>query len=109
MSAWAWLAAAIGAEVVATSALKASDGFRNLIPSALAVAGYAFAFYGLSLSLKTLPLGIVYAIWSGVGTVGAVMAGRWLFGEALVLPQYLGMALVLAGVVLIETSRKGAL
>jgi len=107
VSAWAWLAGAIAAEITATSALKLSDGFQRLLPSAVVALGYAAAFYGLSMAVRTLPLGIVYAVWSGIGTVGAILVGRWLFGESLGLLQYLGVVLVLGGVVLINASREG--
>ena len=107
MSAWVWLAGAIVAEIAATSALKSSDGFQRLLPSVVVVAGYAAAFYGLSVSLKTLPRGIVYAVWSGVGTVGALLVGRWLFGESLAWFQYAGAALVIGGVALMNASRQG--
>ena len=107
MSAGLWLVAAIASEIAATSALKLSDGFTRLVPSAVMVVGYAISFYGLALALRSFPLGIVYAIWSGVGTVGAVLVGRFVFGESLQWPQVLGIVAVIGGVVLMNISRKG--
>ena len=71
----AWLALAIGSEIVATVSLKLSDGFTKPAPSVVVVAGYALSFYALSITLRTIPLGIVYAIWSGVGTAAIVVIG----------------------------------
>ena len=69
MPSYAYLAIAIVAEVIATTALKASEGFSNLLPSILVVVGYGVAFYCLSMTLRTIPVGIAYAIWSGAGIV----------------------------------------
>lgn len=69
MNKWLFLTTAIASEVIATSALKASEGFTRLVPSVVVVTGYAAAFYFLSLTLKTMPLGTAYAAWSGLGTV----------------------------------------
>mgnify|MGYP001236447923 CR=1 FL=1 len=92
---------AIVCEVVATTALKAADGFRVPGPTALVVVGYVAAFYLLSLTLRTLPVGIAYAIWSGVGQVLVVLLAWRLYGQALDLPALLGMALILAGVLVL--------
>ena len=80
-----WLAIAIGSEIVATTSLKLSDGFTRLIPAVVVVVGYAISFYALSMSLRNIPLGVVYAVWSGVGTAAIVLIGVFLgillFGE----------------------------
>lgn len=92
---------AIVFEVVATTALKAADGFRAPLPSAIVVGGYAAAFYLLSLTLRSMPVGIAYAIWSGVGQV-LVLALAWvLYGQTLDLPAFAGIGLILAGVLVL--------
>ncbi|MDQ9169981.1 SMR family transporter [Oxalobacteraceae bacterium R-40] len=102
MNHWAYLAIAIISEVIATSALKLSDGFSRFWPSAIVVCGYAISFYCLSLILKTLPVGVVYAIWSGAGIALIALIG-WIFlGQALDLPAILGLLLIIAGVVVIN-------
>lgn len=99
---WLILAVAIIAEVIATSALKASDGFSRLIPSLLVVLGYAVAFYCLSLTLKVIPVGITYAIWSGVGVVLVSLAGWLIYGQRLDLASILGISLIVAGVIVLN-------
>jgi len=99
---WAYLLIAILAEVFATSALKASDSFTVLIPSVLVVFGYGVAFYFLSLTLQTIPVGISYAIWSGVGIVFISLIGWIGFGQAMDLPAMLGIGLIIAGVLVIN-------
>ena len=99
---WVYLFIAISGEVVATSALRAADGFTRLGPSGLVVAGYAIAFYFLSLTLDTIPVGIAYAVWSGAGIVLTSMIGWVLFSQALDTPALIGIALILAGVAVIN-------
>ncbi|WP_159996923.1 multidrug efflux SMR transporter [Roseomonas sp. 18066] len=97
-----WLAIAIVAEVAATSALKAADGFTKLVPSVITVVGYAIAFLCLSLTLRTIPVGITYAIWSGVGIV-LISAVAWVwYRQSLDLPAMIGMGLIMAGVLVIN-------
>jgi len=98
-----YLAIAIVAEVIATSALKASDGFRNLYLSALVIAGYGTAFYFLSLTLKTIPVGVAYAIWAGMGIVLIAIAGAIFFRQIPDVAAIVGMALIISGVVVIST------
>ena len=93
---------AIAAEVVATSSLKASDGFRRPVPSLLVVLGYASAFYLMSISLQRLPLALVYAIWSGVGLVGISLVGWLIYGQRLNGATFMGMGLIGAGVVILQ-------
>ena len=106
MLSWAYLLTAIVAEVIATSALKASDGFSRLWPSVITVAGYTVAFYCLSLTLRTIPVGIAYAIWSGLGVVLITIAAWVLFGQKLDLPALIGMGLIVAGVVVMNVFSK---
>lgn len=96
------LAVAILCEVIATAALKSSEGFTRLWPSLLVVAGYALAFYALSLALRTIPVGVAYAIWSGVGVVGIALIGRVVFGQTLDAPALIGIGLILAGVLVLN-------
>jgi small multidrug resistance pump len=100
------LAAAIVAEVIATSALARTDGFTQLWPSVLAVVGYGVAFFLLSLVTRTVPVGIVYAVWSGAGIVLVALAGWLLFGQKLDLPALVGLALIIAGVLIINLMSK---
>lgn len=97
-----YLAVSIVAEVIATSALKAADGFTKLAPSLIVVAGYAVAFYFLSITLRSLPVGIVYAIWSGVGVVLISLAGWLFYRQSLDLPAIIGLGLIVAGVIVIN-------
>ena len=99
---WLILFIAIAAEVVATSALKASDGFSKLGPSLLVVGSYALAFYCLSLTLKTIPIGMAYAIWSGAGIVLISAVGWVFYGQKLDAPALVGMGLIIAGVLVIQ-------
>ena len=96
------LLVAILSEVVGTVALKASDGFARFGPTALVVVGYGLTFYFLGLALKQIPLGVAYAIWSGLGTAGAVLAGVLLWRESLNLAGVIGIALIVAGVLILN-------
>ncbi len=96
------LLGAIGSEVVATAALKAVDGLARPIPLALVVGGYAVSFYLLSLSLQRIPLGVAYAIWSGLGTAAIVGIGWLVYGEGLDGPRLVGIALIVVGVVVLN-------
>jgi len=93
---------AICAEVAATSALKSAEGFTRLVPSVVVVAGYAIAFYCLSLTLKTMPVGIAYAIWSGVGIVLVAAIGAIFLGQKLDLAAIVGLGLIIAGVLVVN-------
>jgi small multidrug resistance pump len=104
---WLWLAIAITCELIGTTALKASRGFTRLVPSLLVVAGYSGAFYGLSQAIQVLPLGISYAVWSGVGVAATAVIGRLLFGERLGRARLGGLALVIGGVVVLNLSGGG--
>ncbi|TDY35018.1 small multidrug resistance pump [Janthinobacterium sp. 75] len=101
-----YLAIAIVAEVVATSALKASESFSRLWPSVITVVGYSIAFWCLSLTLKVIPTGIVYAIWSGVGIVLISAVGWFWFKQSLDTPALIGLGLIIAGVLVINLFSK---
>jgi small multidrug resistance pump len=101
-----WLAGAICSEVFATSSLKASQGFTRFLPSLFVVIGYGAAFFFLSQTLKTIPLGIAYAIWSGLGTVLIAIVGLVLYRQALDLAALIGIGLIVAGVVVLNLFSK---
>jgi small multidrug resistance pump len=97
-----YLAGAILAEVIGTLSLKASNGFTRIGPICLVVAGYACAFVLMSLTLRHLPLGFVYAVWAGLGIVLVALAGAVIWGEVIDGPAVLGMALIIGGVVILN-------
>ncbi|CAB1217585.1 Methyl viologen resistance protein C [Serratia liquefaciens] len=103
-----YLTMAIVAEVIATTMLKASEGFTRLWPSLVVVVGYGVAFWGLSMVVKTMPLGIVYAIWSGMGIVLVSIAAVFVYQQKLDWPAVLGMGLIIAGVLVINLLSKTA-
>ena len=108
MNGYLWLALAIAAEIIATSMLKASEGFSKLGPTAVTVVGYVLAFWALSHAMKTVPVGVGYAIWSGVGIV-AITAIAWVwFKQRPDAPALVGMGLILAGVLVINLFSKSA-
>jgi len=100
--AWVQLALAIAFEITATSALKAADGFTRLGPSLLSVLGYCASFTLLSLSLRGIPLGVAYALWSGIGLPVIALVGWLRYGQRLDLPALAGIALIGAGVTVIS-------
>ncbi len=106
MTQYLYLAIAIIAEVVATSALKASDQFTKLVPSAIVVLGYGIAFYFLALCLRTIPVGVAYAIWSGLGVVLVAVIGYFVFDQKLDAPAMVGIGLILAGVLVLNLLSK---
>lgn len=108
MSPYVPLGIAIVCEVIATTALKSSEGFSRLVPSTIVVIGYAVAFYCLSLTLKSIPTGIAYAIWSGVGIVLISLVGWLVHKQALDLPAMLGIGLIMAGVLVINVFSSSA-
>ena len=99
---WLYLAIAIVAEVIATSALKAADGFTRPAPSAIVVVGYVVAFYFLSLTLRGIPVGVAYAVWSGVGIVLISLIAWLLYGQTLDAAAMLGIGLIMAGVLVLN-------
>ena len=102
MSHWVFLSVAILAEVIGTSFLKQADGFTRLWPSVTVVVSYVIAFYFLSLTLKTLPVGIAYAVWAGAGVALIALVGVIAFGQALDLAALLGIGLIIIGVMIIN-------
>lgn len=101
-TAWLFLGLAIVGEVIGTSALKAAEGFTRLWPSLIVISGYAAAFYFLSLTLRSIPVGVAYAVWSGIGIVLISLVAFLLYGQRLDLPALLGIALIVAGVLVIN-------
>ena len=99
---WLILFVAIVSEVIATSALKSSEGFSRFWPSVVVVIGYGIAFYCLALTLRVIPMGVVYAIWSGIGIVLIALVGWFLFDQKLDLPAVLGIGLIASGVVVMN-------
>ena len=106
--AWVLLVLAIAAEVVGTLSLKASDGFSRLWPSVAVVVGYGLAFTRLAVALKTLDVGPAYALWAGLGTVGAAIGGWLIFSERMNLLTISGIAIVIIGVVAITLGESRA-
>lgn len=96
----------IVAEVIATTTLKATEGFSRLWPSLIVIIGYAISFWGLSQVVKVMPLGIAYAIWSGLGIVLVSIAAVFLYQQKLDLPAVIGMMLIIAGVLVINLLSK---
>ncbi|HPI47256.1 MAG TPA: SMR family transporter [Hyphomonadaceae bacterium] len=105
---YVYLAISIIAEVIATSSLKSSEGFTKLIPSVIVVLGYGVAFHFLSLTLKTIPIGVAYAIWAGAGVTLVAVVGWLLFGQKLDAPAIIGMGLIITGVVVLQVFSKAA-
>jgi small multidrug resistance pump len=101
-----FLAVAIIAEVIATTALKSSDSFTRIFPSIISIAGYCIAFWCLTIPMRTIPTGIIYAIWSGAGIVLIGTVGWLVHGQKLDMPAMLGMGLIIAGVITINVFSK---
>ncbi|MDE4132192.1 SMR family transporter [Phaeobacter sp. QD34_3] len=103
-----YLIVAVAAETIGTTALQASQQFSRLVPSLIVLVAYGFSFYMLGLTLKVMPVGIVYAIWSGLGIVLIAVIGLVVFGQRLDLPAVLGMALILIGIMVIHLYSKSS-
>lgn len=103
-SPWLLLTIAIISEVIATAALKASDGFTRWVPGTLVVVGYGISFYALALTMRTLPVGVIYAIWSGLGIVLVTLIGWFVFKQQLSMTTLLGIGLIIMGVVVMNLS-----
>lgn len=99
---YTYLLIAVVAETIATTALKAADGFSRLGPSAIVVVGYAIAFYFLSLTLRVIPVGVTYAIWSGLGIILISLFGWLIYKQTLDLPAIVGMVLIVAGILVMN-------
>ncbi|MEK8093119.1 multidrug efflux SMR transporter [Methylocystis sp. IM3] len=103
---WLYLAIAILSEVIASSALPASGGFRNPLPTLLVVTGYGAAFYFLSLTLEEIPLGVAYAVWSGVGLALISLVGWIYYKQSLGAAEIFGIVLITLGVVILKFGGK---
>jgi small multidrug resistance pump len=103
-----WLLMAICSEVLATSMLKAAESFTRPLPSVIVVLGYGFSFYCLSQALKTMPVGIAYAIWSGIGTVMIALVGLFFYHQTLDRAALLGISMIVAGVAILDFFSKSA-
>ncbi|PKN59592.1 MAG: QacE family quaternary ammonium compound efflux SMR transporter [Deltaproteobacteria bacterium HGW-Deltaproteobacteria-11] len=106
MQKWFFLVVAIISEVAGTSALKSAEGFTKFWPSTIVVIGYASAFYFLSLTLKTIPVGIAYAVWSGVGTALIALIAWVFMGQKLDWPALVGILLIVSGVLVLNLFSK---
>lgn len=102
MSSYMWLFIAIATEVIGSSLLKETKGFRRLLPTLGVVVGYGVAFYSLARALQTLPLGVSYAIWSGVGTAATAIIGWLIYHEQLTRNRRIGLFLIIVGVILLN-------
>ncbi|WP_213875556.1 SMR family transporter [Pseudomonas sp. dw_358] len=108
MPAYYYLALAICCEVIATASMKAVKGLSTPLPLVLVIAGYAMAFWMLILVVRVIPIGVTYAIWSGMGIVLVSVAAYFVYGQKLDTPALIGMALILLGVVVIQLFSKTA-
>jgi len=108
MKSWLFLIAAILGEVVATSALKSSEGFTKLVPSFIVIVGYGIAFYFLSLVLKSIPVGVAYAVWSGLGVVLVTAVAWGLYGQKIDAWGFVGIGLIVCGVLVLNLLSKAS-
>lgn len=106
MPAYVFLFFAVAAETIGTTALQASQQFTKLVPSIIVVIAYALAFYLLAMSLRTIPVGIAYALWSALGILFIALIGWVVFGQKLDLPALLGMAMIIGGIAIIQLFSK---
>lgn len=109
MNSYLALGIAIVAEVIGTTALKSSDSFTRLVPSLITVAGYGCALYFLTVTMESIPTGVAYAIWSGLGIVLISIAGFVVHQQKIDLAGMLGMALIIAGVVVLNIFSKSTM
>ena len=102
MNTWIYLALAIGSEVLATSSLKSTEGFTKLWPSMFVLVGYSAAFYFLSMTLDTIPIGVAYAIWSGVGVAAITLVSIFVFDQKIDTAGVIGITLIVIGVIVLR-------
>lgn len=102
MSGYLYLAIAVTAEVIATTSMKAISGLSKPLPLMLVIAGYGISFWMLSLVVKTIPVGVAYAVWAGLGIVLVSIAATFIYQQRLDLPAMLGMGLIVTGVMVIQ-------
>jgi small multidrug resistance pump len=103
---YVYLMIAVSCEVTATMALKFSDGFTRLWPTLISMTGYTLSLYFLSIAMRTLPVGIIYALWSGLGIILIVGAARFFYQQTLDMPALLGLGLIVAGIIIINLFSK---
>ena len=108
MNKWIYLTVAIFSEVMATASLKSTEGFTKLWPSVLVLVGYSAAFYFLSLTLDTIPIGVAYAIWSGVGVAAITLVSIFLFDQKIDIAGFIGIGLIVAGVIVLRLFSESA-
>jgi len=102
MNNWVYLGLAIFSEVVATASLKSTEGFTRLVPSIVVLVGYSAAFYFLSLTLDTIPIGVAYAVWSGVGVATITLVSFVLYDQKINAAGLIGIGLIVAGVIVLR-------
>ena len=108
MNKWIYLTLAIFSEVMATASLKSTEGFTKLWPSVLVLVGYSAAFYFLSLTLDTIPIGVAYAIWSGVGVAAITLVSIFFFEQKIDTAGFIGIGLIVAGVIVLRLFSESA-
>ena len=108
MNKWIYLTLAIFSEVMATASLKSTEGFTKLWPSVLVLVGYSAAFYFLSLTLDAIPIGVAYAIWSGVGVAAITLVSIFLFDQKIDTAGFIGIGLIVAGVIILRLFSESA-
>ena len=108
MNKWIYLTLAIFSEVMATASLKSTEGFTKLWPSVLVLVGYSAAFYFLSLTLDAIPIGVAYAIWSGVGVAAITLVSIFLFDQKIDIAGFIGIGLIVAGVIVLRLFSESA-
>ena len=102
MNNWVYLGLAIFSEVIATASLKSTEGFTRLVPSIVVLVGYAAAFYFLSLTLDTIPIGVAYAVWSGVGVATITLVSLVVYDQKIDAAGLIGIGLIVAGVIVLR-------
>ena len=108
MNKWIYLTLAIFSEVMATASLKSTEGFTKLWPSVLVLVGYSAAFYFLSLTLDAIPIGVAYAIWSGVGVAAITLVSIFFFDQKIDTAGFIGIGLIVAGVIILRLFSESA-
>ena len=108
MNKWIYLTLAIFSEVMATASLKSTDGFSKFWPSVIVLVGYSAAFYFLSLTLDTIPIGVAYAIWSGVGVAAITLVSIFVFDQKIDAAGFVGIGLIVAGVIILRLFSESA-
>jgi len=106
MKSWMLLLCAVFCEVVGTSAIKYSEGFTKVVPTIVVFIGFGVAFYLLSITLKVIPIGMAYAVWSGLGIVLISVIGHFVFNQRLDVPAFIGMSFIIGGVLIMQIFSK---